>query len=184
MGVFVVETGTGDPTATSYTSVEYADAYHTQYGNTVWTTSNSTSDKQDGLNAATQVVDAIYGMDYKGPGPYTFTQKLLFPRFPFYINQRQIVQSNQIPTQLQDAVCEIALIWMSNGNIWPDMNPLAATKYKQLEGGTGIMSRSEYFASPTHERIKGFLKIERILRPILNWDGENDDSASITMLGR
>lgn len=179
----IVETGSASATANSYVSVEYADAYFSLYGNDAWPATPTVDDgtlalKQTSLIKATQALDSLYGCEYKS-FPFTQDQALLFPRFAFYLNSRQICNSNTIPKDLMNAVCEVALIDINQGNIFPDVSELGVVKESLIKLDV-LEKRTFYNDAVSNERLSGFYKIERLLRQILESD---EDGEVYSMLG-
>lgn len=100
---FVVEDGTGLSTATSYIAVADYKTYWTNRGITITDTDDNIKIY---LNLATEYVDSM--ANYSGQ-VYIDTQALLVPRDNWYdIKGKDI--SNSVPTQLKNAVCELAYI--------------------------------------------------------------------------
>lgn len=108
--MIIVEDGTAISTAQSYVSVEDATTYHTSLGNTEW--AERPDLQETSLVKATQLVDAIWGMQYLS-NKRTKEQRLLFPRLAFYDNNGDYIYNNEIPRALKDAVCEMALYVMT-----------------------------------------------------------------------
>lgn len=173
---FVVEDGTGMTTSNSYTSVEYANAYHTQFGNKAWTQITDVSVQQEALIQATQSIDILYGQEFYSlprsqgmsqlyPGQ-VYLQALLFPRFTMVINQIQVIQTGWIPIQLQRAVCEMALKYVNGDDIFPQPNLLKFTTNKQVKAGSVGISTT-YGRDIDAERYTGMWKIEKILYPLM-----------------
>lgn len=94
----IVEDGTGLPTAESYASVAFADAYHTAFGNTTWT--GADSEKEIALRKATQYLDTEYSFVGSKKLP---AQALEWPRVGYSI-YRIWPEVN-----VQRACCEVAL---------------------------------------------------------------------------
>jgi len=176
---FKVEDGTGFVDSNSYTTTDYADAYHNLYGHTDWTGITDVTTKEEALMQATNAIDIMYGQEYysipraqglqnyyPGSGPYI--QALLFPRFVFVINQIQVIQTGVIPVQLQKAVCEVALMYINGGEtaIYPQPNLLKFTKNKSVKVG-GITTSTTFGKEIDAERYPGFWKIDKILYPLL-----------------
>lgn len=173
---FVVEDGSGKVDANSYTTVEYATNYFTNYANTDWTSITDVTIQQEALIQATQSIDIMYGQEYysipRSQGmnmlypnvPYL--QGLLFPRFTMVINQIQVLQTGWIPTQLQNAVCEVAVMWIDGVNIFPQPNLLKFTKTKGVKVG-GIATTTTFGRDIDAERYPGFWKIDKLLFPLL-----------------
>lgn len=96
--MFVPEDGTGLPDSNSYVSVQDADAYFGDRGNTSWATTQE--EKEVALVRATDYVDGRFGLQFIGEKA-TDTQSLAWPRTntPF----------TGIPRQLLRACCEYAV---------------------------------------------------------------------------
>lgn len=173
---FVVETGAGLVDASSYTSVAYANTYHTQHGNAEWTAITDISIQQYHLIQATQSIDIMYGQEFYSipraqgmtiyyPG-VQYLQALLFPRFTMVINQIQVLQTGYMPTQLLNAVSEVALMSLNGKDIFPQPNLLKFTHNKMVKVG-GIATSTTFGREVDAERYPGFWKIDKILYPIL-----------------
>lgn len=109
---FVVEDGTGVANANSYATVEFADAYFEDRGNTDWTGDDAA--KQKVLVRATDYVEGRFGLRFIGEQK-TLTQSLSWPRYyaaPY--------EDDVIPLKLQKAVCEYAVRAIS-GKLAPDL---------------------------------------------------------------
>lgn len=115
----IVEDGSIVAGANSYISFTDATAYHTSYGND-WTSDTAVGELA--LIQATRALDLIYGSDYLSE-LRSDSQNLLFPRYAFYDNNRRRVESTEIPQRLKDAVCEMAAIIVSGGDVLPETNP-------------------------------------------------------------
>ena len=103
---FVVEDGSGKSTATSYVTESYADAFFLDIGFADWGTKSS-SDKQVLLIKATAYVDAFYSFKGKKTDQ---DNALQFPRIGATDSDDRSVPSDEIPTELKRAVCEVAKI--------------------------------------------------------------------------
>lgn len=160
----VLETGAGLNNSNSYVSVAEADAYFSQFDNQDWQGLNSA--KESALIKATKAVDLLFGARYKST-VYSQEQSLLFPRYPFYINQRQFISSTGIPKMLKEACSEVALKSINDEEIFPNLT--ASSNIKSENFSLGPISESvTYNGAVTNETLEGFYKIELILRPILN----------------
>ena len=164
---FIVETGAGLATSNSYVAVAYADTYHTTYGNTAWKTDGSIPDttKQLALMLATQACDVLYGQRYMSLPQYS-TQALLFPRFVMVVNRIQIIQAGTLPTQLLNAVCELALMQLIGTNLFPDPNTLSQIQSQTVKVGD-IETSTAYGHTVAAPVFAGFQKVELLLQPIL-----------------
>lgn len=160
----IIETGTNVTNADSYVSVSYADAYHTLFGNTLWS-SKTNPEKEMALIHGTRSIELLYGQKYLSIPLYR-VQSLLFPRFTFVINGSQVVDAGVIPKQLKDAVCEAALLYTSGANVYPTPNNGMKVKANKVKIGD-IEISEEYSKSPEAEAFENFNKIDVILSPIL-----------------
>lgn len=180
---FIVETGEGLQDATSYVTIEFANHYHNTYGNSDWPQHADDASEEEiaadhalksvALIRATKAVDTLYGPRFKS-WPFTQEQNLEFPRAAFYLNARQICNSNEIPKALKEAVCEIALKDLMQEDIFPDEENSIKKKKVELDA---IKTETEYF-SPLKESFTGFTNIERQLKPVLK-----SEEGVITSLG-
>jgi hypothetical protein len=168
---FEVETGSASPTANSYVSVAEADAYHTLYQNLDWATDGSIPDsqKQLALLHATKSCDLLFGQSYLSM-PATSTQALLFPRYTFVINQRQIIPATVIPVQLKNAVCHLALMYILGTDLYPTFNNKSQTGTETVKIGD-ISTTTVYTRSPNAEQFEGFWHVEMLLAPIIKRSG-------------
>jgi hypothetical protein len=164
---FKVEDGTGYVDSNSYASTDFANSYHTLYGNAVWA-GLGLDGQQEALVQATQSIDLLYGPDfYSLPMSHSgYLQALLFPRFTLVINRIQVVQAGTIPVQLKNAACEVALMYTNGVNVFPQPNTLRFIRSQQVRVG-GLETNTGYAVRPDAEHFTGFWKIEQILRPIL-----------------
>jgi hypothetical protein len=173
---FVVETGVGLVDATSYTTTDFANTYHTNLGNQSWLSLSATT-QQEALIQATQCMDLIYGpryyslpMSQSNPAGQPGLQALLFPRQTFVINRIQIIQAGTIPTQLQQATVETALMFTQGINLYAQPNQVPFIKNQTVKVG-GLETATEFRTKVKSEEYPNFWKVERILKPILRNSG-------------
>ena len=108
--IFVVETGAGSATATSYTSVEYADDYfEVMPEETAWDALDCTT-KEYYLMWATRLLDQK--TTWRGSKAVT-TSALRWPRANVRDKDGNTVSSTTIPTALKNATCELARFLIS-----------------------------------------------------------------------
>lgn len=103
---FVVEDGSGKSDATSYASEAAADQYHENRGNAAWALLSS-DDKQTALNRATAYLDSYF--DWTQGIPTNLTQALDWPRIGAYDEDNVYFDEDEIPQQVIDACCALAL---------------------------------------------------------------------------
>lgn len=104
-GQLTVETGSGSSSSDSYISVENADLYHVNHGNSDWT--GTDSEKSRALRRATQFLDARYRSRWKGTKTVA-EQALTWPRDSMYDEDSNSIDSDTIPQAIKDATCELA----------------------------------------------------------------------------
>jgi len=121
--MLIVEDGTGKADAESLTSVAYADAYFTARAISTWT--GTTAQKEAWLRLATEYFEGEYGLMFGGTRR-TDTQALSFPRSLMPKKDSPALYGfsywpdDNVPTQVQNAVCELALKAMS-ASLAPDV---------------------------------------------------------------
>lgn len=101
----VVEDGTGLETANSYVSLVDCDTYHSDRGNTSWTGEDAA--KEAALIRATQYLDMHYRSRFLGYR-YSEEQALEWPRYDAEDDNGYYLD-NEIPKELEQATCELAL---------------------------------------------------------------------------
>lgn len=152
----VVETGAVIAGANSYLAIADADAYHSDRGNTAWS-SASDSQKTAAILAATAFLDGRYRPRFKGYRTQPLTQCLEWPRVSVDVDGyqgpkanrmtgRYYLQGDIIPQRIKDAVCALALRALS-GSLSPDLDP-AVSKEKvdviEIEYGKGLKGSVSY----------------------------------------
>lgn len=116
---FLVESGEGLATATSYVSVAEMQQYWENLG---YDFSELTdANIQVLLNNATRVLDNYYFRYWVG-SRLTTTQRLEWPRYGAYYVDGQLIDSDTIPIELKDALCELAYVAHSGINLQPNVS--------------------------------------------------------------
>lgn len=148
----IVETGSIVPGAQSYASVQDADTYHEQFGNSTW--AGSAEVKEAALRRATRFIDSFYRYGFQGTKMQP-TQPLEWPRF----NVRDpssgwFLDPSPLPVALVQATCEAALRELvSPGALQPDLERGGAVQSKSVAAGpvstttvyaTGASGRTVY----------------------------------------
>jgi hypothetical protein len=120
----------GDPAADSYVAVTDADAYFAARGETAWTGVDSV--KEVALRRGTSYLDNQYRGRWVGINSYQ-TQRLSWPRVDglrgYYRGYtQQLLDLNgwpipidQVPQQIKDATCELALLYVKGGVLEPQL---------------------------------------------------------------
>lgn len=160
-----VETGAGLSNANSYVSLSDADTYHSTYNaDSDWAgTDNAT--KESALIKATRSLDVLYGLKYASIVGSN-TQNLLWPRNAFYDRNNRLVNSNEIPQSLQDAVCETALLSIQGYNIMPGRNEKDNIEDESVTIGEIAVS-TKYRGSGNQPAYDNFSTVEHLLAPIM-----------------
>lgn len=123
----VLEDGSGIPTANTYALVATADAYHSLYSNSAWTTGPTNDEKATALIAGTQYLDLRWEFAGELANPTTASapgQALKWPRddggLSLYDAQRNEIPADSIPRQVVEATLEYALVFIVSGRLLPD----------------------------------------------------------------
>jgi hypothetical protein len=115
----VVEDGTGKSDAESYVSVADADTYHAAHSGSADWTGASTAEKEKALRLATQWLGASYDGRWLGVR-FSGDQALSWPRDSVELDG-YILSASDIPQQLLDATCELALKDVEGDELFADM---------------------------------------------------------------
>jgi hypothetical protein len=128
----IVEDGSGLNNSNSFTSVAFADAYHTTMGavNVAWLAANNT-DKENALQAATMYMEIMYKTRWVDRR-LNQLQALSWPRAFVRDADGFAVGANSVPVEVQRACAEWALRVIQGDNILPDV----------VAGASGIASES------------------------------------------
>lgn len=144
---FVVETGTGSSTATSYATVDQYKQYWANRGTTI---SDTTATIQGRLNAATEYIDISF--TFRGE-KYTDDQALEWPRYGIVDYAGNVeIDDCIIPQKLIDATCYLAA-QIANGALIPV--------------DEGIRSETFGPVSKTYSGQKSFPMADKLLRQLI-----------------
>lgn len=126
----VVEDGTGLATAESFVSVADADTYHTAKGNATWTGTDAV--KEQALRRASVFLSSSY--PWAGYPVNARTQALAWPRYDVVDQDGNPVASDEVPREVVNATCEVALRELvTPGSMNPDVT--LADKVKREKVG-------------------------------------------------
>lgn len=159
--MLVVETGEGLPNATSYASIDSADAYHIAYGNDAWF-DLSTDEKEVLLRRASRDLDLLLGSVYDS-APLTTTQAFLWPRKE-YINTLGNTITG-LPLLIANATAELALLLTKMDFFAPTVDE-GNVKVKIRRVGT-LVDHTEYF-TPGFTRSTQLRRIRVMLAPLIS----------------
>ncbi|MCF0055518.1 DnaT-like ssDNA-binding protein [Dyadobacter sp. CY356] len=153
--MFTVETGNIVAGANSLVDLAYANSYHLDRGNSLWTGTDAV--KQSALIKATDYIQQKY--TFRG-FLVSETQPLNWPRadVPY-------VATNVIPDRLKQAVCQLALEVMT-APLNPSVSPTGQVKFKKVD-----VIETEYFAASSTSTKRP--AIDGLLRPYLSGSGIN-----------
>lgn len=117
---FIVEDGTVIEGANSYVTVAYADAYHSDRGNSTWNGDDAA--KQSALIRATDYLQQVYNGRWVGwmvddDQPLDWPRTYNRPSYPWV----DYDISGEIPDRIKQAVCILALDTLHNGSLNPDL---------------------------------------------------------------
>lgn len=145
-----VENGAGLQNATSYCTIEEADAYHAERGNGRWTEAEEAA-KSAALVRACDWLERAYGQLWEGI-KLAATQRLSFPRCDF-----EGLSCNEIPPWLKEAQCEAALLELTEPGI---------LSFDPAEGGALQREREgdvERFYALGPGSVRRFPQVHRLL---------------------
>lgn len=155
---FIVEDGTNVENANAYVSLEFADSYFGDRGNTVWS-AMTTEEKQQRIVVATQYIDTRWYGRFKGDRFYD-EQSLDFPRDVWVKEEQdpedpsQTIEVPFMPVNLLKACCEYAINvdeeTMSLSVNFETSETGGAIKRKKEQVGT-LQTDTEYFSSGTEK---------------------------------
>lgn len=156
----IVEDGTGLLASESYSSVAQTDTYHSNRGNTLWSTLG-TSDKEAALRKATDYMVEVYRPLWKGYRVLT-TQRLDFPRTLVYISNEILnnvtpLDLTKVPVEIQNA-CSILALKSITDDLLVDM------EQQILKESIGSLT-TEY--QPSSSSYKHYSSVEAMLKPFL-----------------
>jgi hypothetical protein len=146
MADLIVEDGTGFANANSYISVEEADAYHDDRGNTRWADYDENDVKIPALIRAADYIQQIYGSVFSGY-PAATGQGLAWPRM--YSVDTNVYGGSYfdptfIPPALKKAQAELALDAVSiAGKLIPLLADSTSSTKKRIKAGPIEIERFE-----------------------------------------
>ncbi len=157
---FVVETGSGSTTANSYLSVDDADQYFENYGNTSTWTALDAADKEQALRFGTQFLETRFAAQWLGRKANK-TQALAWPRCGIHVDG-YLLDDASLPQKLKDATAEAALRYLTDGELFPDVdNPGSVQREKVAADGAEV--ETAYF-EPGQSQIAFYRKVELLVR--------------------
>lgn len=165
--VFTPEDGTGLTDANSLTTVEFADQYFLDRGDTVWA-ALTTDQKQVNLVKATDYIEMVNADKWRGYEQFPENpQALSFPRLG-------IGWDDEVPTGIQRACAEYALR-AQDGPLAPDPVSVDSTgqsvELKREKVGP-IEEETRYTAGGAVKLLKPYPAADMLIRPFtVRWGG-------------
>lgn len=154
-----VEDGSGKANAESYVSVADCSTYCDARGLTF--SSADTDDKEAALRRATKSLDALYGRRFPGARTNGRDQALMWPRTGAADAEGEAIASDEIPQEIIDATCELALRELAiPGSTAPDLE--RGGQIRSLKAGSVAI---EYAGGAPATTI--YSVVNGILAPIL-----------------
>jgi len=161
----IVEDGTGLANADSYLSEADCDTYNTKYViSTAWS-GGTTANKEKALRLATQFLDAMYQLRWKG-SKINDVMSLDWPRNSVYDRDCFWIASDAVPQAVKNATAEMAIDIITNGEPMPNQE------------NSGMISEKEVRVGPLMERIKYqggnppatyYRKTDKLVSELVEW---------------
>jgi hypothetical protein len=140
---FVVETGSGSSTATSYCSESFATTYLADYGTpAAWTAANSGA-KQTALMFATRALDLRFGGRWVGYR-YSASQALDWPRDYAYDAAGELIASDVVPIRVQQATAVLAALHVQGITLSPTTRTTGDIRAESLSSASGSSKSVTY----------------------------------------
>jgi hypothetical protein len=150
---FLVEDGTGIEGATSYASEDDADTYWEDRNNTDWTG----TDKEAALIRATHSLDYMYRGRFPGLKTNGRAQSLEWPRSEAYDAEDEEIAEDEIPQEIIDATCELALRELIEaGSTMPDLDRGGHIR-RVKAGSVEVEYAGGATATTTYSKVDGIL---------------------------
>lgn len=161
-----VEDGTGKSNAESYLSVDDADTYWDAHGQlSAWMTS-TVAQKEEALRVGTQYIDMNYGSRWKGYRTNS-GQALDFPRSDIVDRDEYDVDSDDVPTKLEQATAEAAYRHRNETDgLMPDVSTSVSGITRERVRVGEIEDEKEY--AGVKATSKQFPKIDSLLRDFIH----------------
>ncbi len=103
-----VEDGTNVADANSYLSLADITSYHAMLGQTQWAAQTDDALKEAAVIRATRRLDSVYA--WEGERSHDRDQPLQWPRRHVKDEEYNVIESDEIPREIKDALAELALI--------------------------------------------------------------------------
>jgi len=158
-----VEDGTSKTDSDSYISVADADTYLAIYTTRTDWDSATTANKEIALKRATQYLDNMYGARWKGIRSDE-DQALDWPRYGVTDHDGYGWDSDEMPTELLNATCEIADRIIDGDNPMADQSDTSTIRKQKVKAGP-VEEEVEYAGSMTLG--KKYPTVEALLSPLI-----------------
>lgn len=159
---------------TFYGSVVEADSYHSARGNTAWA-NGTNADKEAALLRASEYIDARYESMWTGWPVNRRAQIRNWPRSAAYDIYGDLILENEIPTEIEDATYELALIELvTPGKLNPVVTMSDRKTSVSVEGAVSVT----YANTSGIESYRPVVTVvDGILAPLMAGDGAKSSLA-------
>lgn len=163
----LVEDGSGVVGANSYATEDDFDTYTEDHGYTV-----TVGDTEAALVRATTILDGIYRKSYPGTRTNGRTQYLQWPRTLATDAEGEEIADDEIPQEIIDATCEIALRELASPNsVLPDLE--RGGSIRSVKAGSVAIQYGDAAPNVTTLQI-----IDGILGPLIGGSARADGPSS------
>jgi hypothetical protein len=135
----------------AYLTVADADLYHASHGSPTAWTGATTSSKELALRSATEWLDQTYGTRWIGYRSVS-TQVRDWPRNGVYDRDGRAFSSTEVPQVVKDACSYMALRYLENGELKPDLTYAGEVKLERSKVGP-LETEIEYMGGKSQDRI-------------------------------
>ncbi len=162
-----VEDGTGKTDADSYLSVADTDTYHTNHSASADWSGATESAKEQALRLATQYLDVRF-VDYWQGWRTNQTQSLAWPRTGVIDSDEFVIENDEMPVRLKNAVAELALRVIQGDTLLADIDEPGDNKVEDIQVGP-IKINAEFLGC--RSQTKKYPLIEGLIRPLTKMKG-------------
>lgn len=157
---FVVEDGTIVAGANSYSTVEFADSYSSDYGAPTAWTSSTTAQKEEALRLGTRDIDALFEERFIGSRADE-DQSLAWPRIYAYDRDGFAIASDVVPTVIKNITVLAAIARRRGDVVVPEVTSSGDIASESV--GVGEITKSvTYLGGKPQSAVLSM--VERILR--------------------
>lgn len=170
----VVEDGTGLSTAESFGSVAECDTYNSLYvQNAIWTASVIAADKEHALRIATQYMQAVFALRWRGTR-LLGTQALAWPRYNVLMPDTfcYYLPSNTVPQLVKNACFELAIKVLAGTALMVDVAGADRSVISELDKVGPLETETKWSGGRPNQQV--FSLVEQILSTLLTFANRLD----------